>query len=449
MNQKVLIIDDEEHIIYSIKGILALENLDSVQACNGKEGLRIFSEYKPDLIIADYQMPEMTGLELIRSVKSIDPLIPVIIMTAYGDKDINVSFVKEGAFRYLEKPFDIEELRLTVLSGIEHYKKQVKKQEEQAISSVKTEDKEKIIGSSQSLKKTLAISKKIAPTDLSILIEGESGTGKELIANYIHQNSLNNKGPFIKFNGSALPETLIESELFGYEKGAFTGADQTKMGRFELAHNGSIFIDEVSELPLSTQTKLLRVLQEKEFERLGSHKTIKTNARIISATNRNLKTLIAENLFRNDLYHRLSVFPIHLDPLRLRKEDIKDLTEYILKNLSKKFLKDTITCTDTALDLLKKYNWPGNIRELQNVLSRAVILCDETQLKPVHLFLDECNAVPFFKYALENNWNEEKLIREYAKQVYEHTENSMKKTADFLDITFKTLKNRLEINANN
>ena len=254
---------------------------------------------------------------------------------------------------------------------------------------------------------------------------------------------------FIKFNGSALPETLIESELFGYEKGAFTGADQSKMGRFELAHNGSIFIDEVSELPISTQTKLLRVLQEKEFERLGSHKTIKTNARIISATNRNLKTLISENLFRNDLYHRLSVFPIHLDPLRSRKEDINDLTQYILNNLSKKFFKNTITCSNEALNLLKKYNWPGNIRELQNVLSRAVILCDETNLKPCHLFLDECNSIPFFKYALENNWSEEKLIKEYAKQVYEHTENSMKKTADFLDITFKTLKNRLEVKVNN
>ena len=445
MNPKVLIIDDEESIIYSIKGILALDNFDTFHASNGKEGLKEFSRVQPDLVIADFQMPEMTGLELIKAIKSISPDTPIIIVTAYGDKELNYSFVKEGAFSYIEKPFDIEELRLKTIEGINHYKSIKKPKPIIGTQPEPPKDFNNMIGNSQALQDILNTAKKLAQTDISILIEGESGTGKELMASYIHHHSLFHKGPLIKFNGSALPETLIESELFGYEKGAFTGADNTKIGRFEQAQNGSIFIDEVAELPLSIQAKLLRVLQEKEFERLGGHETIQCSTRIISATNKNLAEQVKLGLFREDLYYRLAGFPIEMPPLRERKEDIEAISIYIVSNLSKKFHKELPTLSKELIEKLKQHNWPGNIRELQNMLSRSFILSNKPILEAEDIqFKKQSSQVCLFDYAIKNNFTEQDLIKEYAKKVYAHFNYSKGKTTSFLNLNYKTLQKRLE-----
>jgi DNA-binding NtrC family response regulator len=439
---KILAIDDESSIIASIHGILGDEDYHIVSANNGKTGLKALTAEQPDLVIVDYMMPELNGIEFIKAAKSIYPNTPIIVMTAHGDKQLSLSFLKEGAFRYVEKPFDVEEFRLTVADAAKHHALLRENAKLQDILKI-NDDFPEIVGDSPAMKMVFETISKVADTDITVLILGESGTGKELIAKAIHEKSALRDGPFIRFNCAALPETLIESELFGHEKGSFTGAEQTKLGRFELAQNGTIFLDEVGELSQSMQVKLLRILQEREFERVGGTTTIQVNVRVVAATNRNIQAMVASGDFREDLYYRLSVFPLELPPLRERRGDALALAKYFLQRYSKRYHKQFAGFSETAMSFISDYQWKGNVRELENVISRAVILCSDPVITDRHLSIERTSSSNFIQEAIHNKWTESDLVKYYANEVFRFCDENKKETAEFLDINFRTLVNRL------
>jgi DNA-binding NtrC family response regulator len=366
---KILIIDDEERMCAVIKAALATEDIEVSTAYDGASAMKQFNKDHHDVVVTDLKMPGMDGLTVLKEVKSRSPQTEVILMTAYATAQTAVEAMKQGAYDYIIKPFEIAELRLKTHRILEQNKLREENRE------LRYELKQRysldnMIGHSGSMQKVYQLVQKVAPSDATVLIRGESGTGKELIAQAVHNISSRASKPFIAVNCAALPETLLESELFGYERGAFTGAEKRKLGRFELARDGSVFLDEIGDITPATQIKLLRVLQNKEFNRLGATDTIITNARIIAATNRKLEDALKENTFRKDLYYRINVFPIFLPPLRDRKEDIPDLVTHFLQKLQAP--SDAI---DTkAMQLLMDYPWPGNVRELQNVIERAFIM---------------------------------------------------------------------------
>lgn len=440
---KLLAIDDESSIIASIHGILGDDDFHILEANNGKEGLKVLTAEQPDVVVVDYMMPELNGIEFIKAAKSIYPNVPIIVMTAHGDKQLALTFLKEGAFRYVEKPFDVEEFRLTIEDAKNHYFLIQENQKLHNIIELSDEFPE-IIGESAAMQHVFEMINKVAETDVTVMVQGESGTGKELIAKAIHEKSVLKNGPFIRFNCAALPETLIESELFGHEKGAFTGADQTKLGRFELAQNGTIFLDELGELNPNMQVKLLRVLQEREFERVGGTSTIKINVRVVAATNRKLQNMVEAGTFREDLFYRLSVFPIDVPALRERDADSTILAKYFLEKYNKRYGKNIEGLSDTALQYISEYQWKGNVRELENVISRAVILCQDNHITERHLSIDRPSTSNFIQDAIQNRWTEQDLVKHYAKEVFRTCNESKKDTAEFLGINFRTLVNRLD-----
>ena len=441
--KKVLVIDDEEYVRQSIHDTLQGNGYIIEEADNGKNGLKKMTDLNPDVVVVDYKMPEMNGLEFIKASKSINADVPVIIMTAHGNKELSLHFLKEGAFRYVEKPFDIEEFSHTVQDAISHHNLLNENKKLHDIIQINEEFPE-IIGDSPKMLEVFELINKVANTDLTILINGESGTGKELIAQAMHEKGNVSSGPFIRFSCAALSETLIESELFGHEKGAFTGAEKLKLGRFELAQNGTIFLDEVGELSLNTQAKLLRILQEKEFERIGGTQTITTNARVVTATNRNLKEMVDNKTFREDLYYRLNVFPIKIPPLRERGKDIEQIAQFFLTKFCTKYNKKINTFSKRALDAIMAYKWNGNIRELENVISRGVILCTSTQIDIDSLGIEVGNDKNPIQYALDEKLTEEALVKRYAQAVYKQCDFSKKETAAFLNINYRTLISRLD-----
>jgi len=352
--------------------------------------LKIFnsiSEYlryegeEPDLILLDIMLPgELDGVELLKKIKIQNPDLPVIMLSAQGKVDIAVETIKIGAFDYFSKPVDLQKLEISIRNAIKNYELQKK---------VKTllEEQEKIykfdniIAIDDKMQEVFKLMKKVLNTNVNVLIYGESGTGKELIARAIHANSDRRDKPFVVVNCASIPKDLLESELFGHEKGSFTGAFQRKIGKFELADGGTIFLDEIGELELSLQAKLLRVIQDKTFERVGGNESITTTARIISATNRDLKKAVDEKLFREDLYYRLSTFPILVPPLRERKGDIVVLAEHFVKKFSEEAKVPTPSITKEVIEIFLRYPWPGNVRELENVLQRAVLICDDNKIR--------------------------------------------------------------------
>lgn len=328
---KILIVDDEDMQRDILKGFLRKKGYEVVTAANGQEALRRFMELPFQLVLLDHRMPDLTGDEVLANMKAINPLVRAIMITAYGTVDTAVEVMKLGADDFLEKPVDLVQL----LDKIQMTEQHIIVEEEAADAADTLDQSElpiKIVGQGAAMKEVLSLVRRVAPTPWSVLLRGESGTGKELIARLIHLLSPVSDGPFIEVNCGAIPENLFESELFGHEKGAFTGATSNRRGRFELARNGSLFLDEIGELPLSLQPKLLRALQEKQISRVGSEKEISADVRVITATNRDLRTLVEQGLFREDLYYRLNVFDIELPPLRRRKEDIPDLIEFFLRN---------------------------------------------------------------------------------------------------------------------
>ncbi|MSR88383.1 MAG: sigma-54-dependent Fis family transcriptional regulator [Candidatus Margulisbacteria bacterium] len=442
--KKVLVIDDEPNIIASIKRLLTDKNIHIYEANNGKEGLKLTFQNSPEIIIVDYKMPEMNGLEFIKAVQTVKPDIPIIVMTAHGDKNTALQFLKEGAFRYLEKPFRPEEFTLVVQEALTHYALILENEKLQQISKLEHKYSE-LIGNSPPMIKLYSLIEKIAKTDITVLIQGESGTGKELIAKAIHEKSNRASKPFIRFNCAALPETLMESELFGHEKGAFTGAEKQKLGRFELAEAGTIFLDEIGELSLPMQVKLLRILQEREFERVGGVTTIKANVRVIAATNQNFETMIEQKQFREDLYYRLNSFPIHAAPLRERGDDVIMLATYFLEAYSTEYNVKIKSFSEAAKKLLKNYHWKGNVRELQNIVSRAVILCSGNEITENLLPL-ETGAPSHFsnlEKLIQEHITEDTLVKRYAQEVYKRCNHNKKDTANWLQINYRTLMTRL------
>ncbi|MGQ9801474.1 MAG: sigma-54-dependent transcriptional regulator [Candidatus Saccharicenans sp.] len=376
MNSNALIhLIDDEPIIHDVLGqILEAEGYSVEISASGEEALKKFEEQKFDLILLDLLMPGMDGLEVLKQIKKIDPEALVIIITAYASVESALAAIKMGAYDYIQKPFKNDELLMTIRRALEHHQLQ-----EENIR-LRSELKKKfsfnnIIGKSQAMMNVFELVKAAAPTRSTILIQGESGTGKELIARAIHLNSDRARHPFVVVNSGSLPPDLLESHLFGHVKGAFTGAVSDKKGLFEAADKGTIFFDEISSISLETQVKLLRVMQDKEFMRLGGTRTIKVDVRIIAATNTDLEELIDQKTFRKDLFYRLNVIKIELPPLRARKEDIPLLVKHFIEVYNAENNKQVEGVSEDVMEILMDYDWPGNVRELENVLERAVVLC--------------------------------------------------------------------------
>ncbi len=369
VKRKILIIDDEPKMCKVLKFALEPEGYAVETAGSAEEGLARFEADPFDLVITDLKMPGRDGLYVLGEIKKRRPESEVIMMTAYATAQNAVEAMKQGAYDYIIKPFETDELKLKVRHIME--KRRLSEENVQLKQELKSRySLENMVGHSGAMQEVYKLVERVAPTDATVLIRGESGTGKELVAQAIHNLSPRAEEPFIAVNCGALPENLLESELFGHEKGAFTGADRMKMGRFELAGNGTIFLDEIGDMSPSTQVKLLRVLQSRTIERLGGTKTIPIKARTITATNRDLEAALEEGAFREDLYYRINVFPIFLPPLRDRREDIPELVAHFLK----RFGRDEDAIEGSALELLVNYRWPGNVRELENVIERALIM---------------------------------------------------------------------------
>ena len=368
MRSKLWIVDDEESIRTICKSALE-ENFKIETFSNGSEALLALNSEKPDLIITDIKMPGLTGIDLLKIVAEKYPDLPTIVMTAHADIDNALSAYKGGAFEYLSKPFDVDTIRSLALKAI---RTSVTETPSQITPS--ENKKLKIIGQAKSLQSVFRAIGKISKSNISVLIRGDSGTGKELIAQSIHENSDRSDMPFVAINVAAIPHDLLESELFGHEKGAFTGAQTQRIGRFEQALGGTLFLDEIGDMHPELQTRLLRVLSSQEFYRVGGHHPIKSNVRIIAATNQSIETLIHEQKFREDLYHRLNVFKLSLPPLRERVEDIKDLTNFFLKESALELETEEKIIDKKVLEVFEQYNWPGNIRQLENICRYLTVM---------------------------------------------------------------------------
>jgi nitrogen regulation protein NR(I) len=376
--QQVLIVDDEPNLRKILSAQLSRDGYDVLTAEDGEQGLQILREHHIDLVVTDLKMPKVDGMALMREALREDPELPIVMITAHGTVDTAVEALKLGAFDYLTKPFDKDEVRQIVAKALKA--RQLAGTE--ASPSPKTaETRFGIIGNSAGLNELYAVLERVADTPTTVLITGESGTGKELVARALHDHSSRRDKPFIKVNCAAIPKELLESELFGYERGAFTGAVSSKPGRFELANGGTLFLDEIGEIPVEMQVKLLRALQESEFERVGGIKTIRVDVRLVAATNRDLKKLIANGSFREDLFYRLNVVPIRLPALRERASDIPLLVEHFLLKFNERLKKHVVGADADAIEQLQAYAWPGNIRELENVVERAVLFCDSQNLR--------------------------------------------------------------------
>jgi two-component system response regulator AtoC len=376
--KQVLIVDDEPNLRKILSAQLSRDGYDVMTAEDGEQGLQILREHHIDLVVTDLKMPKVDGMTLLREALREDPELPVVMITAHGTVDTAVEALKLGAFDYLTKPFDKDEVRQIVAKALRT--RQLAGEEASATQSA-AGARFGIIGNSSGLTDLYAVLERVADTPTTVLITGESGTGKELVARALHDHSSRNDKPFIKVNCAAIPKELIESELFGYERGAFTGAVSSKPGRFELAGGGTLFLDEIGEIPVEMQVKLLRALQESEFERVGGIKTIRVDVRLVAATNRDLEKLIANGAFRKDLFYRLNVVGIRLPALRERNSDIPLLVEHFLEKFNERLKKHVLGVEPEAIDLLSAYSWPGNIRELENVIERAVLFCDAPKLR--------------------------------------------------------------------
>ena len=385
--ETILIVDDDKSIRYSLKRMLE-EKYSILTAQNGEEALTRVKESSPDLILMDIKMPGRSGIEVLKEIKLIDPKSLVIIMTAYGTTETAIEAMKYGAFDYILKPFPIPQMKGLVEKALA-LRKLMKGEVTYAPLATPEGEEERIVGSSSNMQEIYKMIGQVAPSDVTMLLRGESGTGKELIARAIYHHSLRSNQPFLPVNCAAIPDTLLESELFGHEKGAFTGATSRRIGKLEQSQGGTIFLDEIGDMSLSTQAKLLRVLQEKSFERLGGMETIKVDIRLIVATNKNLEEAISNGKFREDLYYRLNVVTITIPPLRERREDISELVSYFLKKFNRELKKGIAGITPSAMEKITSYGWPGNVRQLENVLKRAMVLCQGEWILEDHLLFEK------------------------------------------------------------
>ena len=442
--EKVLVVDDEILIRNFLAETLKRKNFDVYTAQDGKGAFALLKNHTFDLVITDMRMPDITGIEVLRKVKELSSQTIVVIITAFGTIENAVDAMKLGAFNYLIKPFSPDTIEAVIEKAQEH----INLVEEndylrQQVARGNSDVAQKIIAESAIMKKILGDVNTIAKSNANVFISGESGTGKEVIASAIHANSKRSARSYIKVNCAAVPENLVESEFFGHEKGAFTGANLKRIGRFELANGGSLLLDEITEIPISLQAKLLRVVQEQEFERVGGTKLIKVDVRLISTSNRNMVDAIRDKILREDLYYRLNVIPIHLPPLRDRRDDVIPIANYFLNRFCIENHKKAKTFSLDAQKKLLNYCWPGNIRELANIVERAVVMDSSPSIDSEHIYLDDSCKKLDTKYNIPNGITlrefEQRLIIEAL-----HVNNANKeKAAQSLGISINTLINKL------
>lgn len=459
--KKILIVDDEKNLLSSFHKILKQDGYQVFTASNAQEGFILTRDSTPDLLIMDIKMPGLSGLEAFSRFKEIDSLLPIIIMTAYGTTETAIEAMKSGAFDYVIKPFDIQQMKALIKRALEAsrlMRTRVSYEEKREFSG------DRIIGASAKMQEIYKTIGQIAESDVAVLIRGESGTGKELIARAIYQHSRRKDEPFLVINSAAIPETLLESELFGYEKGAFTDARERRIGKLEQCNGGTVFLDEIGDMPASIQAKILRVLEDKSFERLGSNKTIKVNVRLITATNRNLDMLIREGKFREDLYYRLNAVLISIPPLRERKEDVTILVDYFIAKYSKELGKRIDKVSPETLAILKERPWPGNIRELENTIKKSILFAKTSIILPQDLFFTEQPEIENRASSVELRYLFDQLVKQemttksgslYKNVVEEaekaliiealkHSQGNQSQAASLLGLSRPTLKDKID-----
>jgi DNA-binding NtrC family response regulator len=448
IKHNILIADDEQSQRLILSGYLKQKDYNIFEAASGAEALKITDSNLIDIVLSDFRMPDLNGIELLIKLKEKNPEIAVVLITAFGTIENAVKAMKEGAFDYLTKPVDLDELDLIIKRILErmHLLSENKFLKEQL------QDRNKISGIvaySEKMEKILSTALRVADSKATVLLRGESGTGKEVLAKAIHYSSQRKEKPFIAVNCAALNENLLESELFGHEKGAFTGADKQRRGRFEIADGGTMFLDEIGDLPLSTQVKLLRVLQEEQFERVGGAQTIDVNVRVITATNKNLEELIKEGKFREDLYYRINVVSVTIPPLRERKEDILHLINHFIEKYIPETKKEKMEFSREASDILMKYNYPGNIRELENIVHHSIVLSRGEVIASTDLPLQLAeSALQETAFGLNENSTLPEQVEKLEKMLVQNalikTNNNQLRAAKILGISERNLRYRLE-----
>ena len=445
--EKILVVEDDKISRRIIREILSRSGYEVFEAEDGAQGLEAFKANKPDLVLTDYQMPVMNGLRVLSEIRNLQPAVPVIMLTGFGDIALIIKSIQLGAFDFLEKPINTPQLKEVIASALNSVISSKKHDQvlTEGISIDKKIQENILIGRSPQIKDIFKNIGRVSLNKVNILIEGESGTGKELIARLIHYSGITRDKPLVVVNCSALTETLLESELFGHEKGSFTGSLKTKKGKFELAEDGTIFLDEISEISPNTQVKLLRVIQELEFERVGGETTLPMQARIIAATNKKLEKLIEEGKFREDLYYRLKVFTVQLPPLRERREDIKDLTIHFLTKLNKRFNKNVTKIGDGVIEMLQQHTWPGNDRELENTIMQAIVMSKNDVLEVENIKINQraTEGSQEFnqKFELRSLADIEK---DYIKRVLDEVRWNKIEASRILEITRPTLDAKIE-----
>ena len=441
----ILIVEDEARMRRLLELDLSEAGYQTFSAADAEKGLDLLRREQIDLVLTDLKLPGLGGLEFLQAAKRLNGALPVVVMTAYGTVETAVEAMKAGASDYVLKPFALAEMRLVVQKELDvrHLREENRSLREALGQQYNYPN---IVARSAKMQEVLALAERVAATLSTVLIGGESGVGKDLIAHLIHQRSSRASGPFVKINSTAIPENLLESELFGYEKGAFTGATSSKPGKFELADKGTLFLDEIGDIPPAIQVKLLRVLQEREFERLGGTRTIKVDVRLIAATNRDLRAALEQGTFREDLYYRLNVVPIDIPPLRDHKEDIPDLANLFLSRLAQKSRKKLDGIKPEALRKLTDFHWPGNVRELENIVERACALSTGPLIGPGDIQLDHVpdrnhlGQSPLLPEGKTLDQWEDELIRE----AYRRANGNKSEAARMLGLSRNALRYRLE-----
>ncbi len=445
MTKRVLIVDDEKNMRWVLGQALSGEGFEVAEAADGKEAMTAVAELEPDVMVLDHRMPGKDGMEVLRSLRSKGSAFPIIMLTAHGNVATAVEAMKAGATEYLTKPFDLEELKLAIEKALTYSEMAAEVQRLRGELD-REYDVQGIVATDPGMTDVLETVHKVAPTSATVMIYGESGTGKELIARALHNLSSRGAKPFISVSAGALPETLLESELFGYEKGAFTGAVAAKPGRFEMANGGTLFLDEIGDISPATQVKLLRVLQERRFERLGGTRSVEVDVRVIAATNQDLQQLIADGAFREDLFYRLNVVPITLPPLRQRPGDIPVLVAHFLE----KYKAEAKRINPDAMQALVSYQWPGNIRELENTIERIVILSHGDEIGPSDLPAEVQSGVlasgrTTSRFILpDDGVSLEEVELDLVRQALDRSGANVPKAARLLGLTVKTLEARMQ-----
>lgn len=448
--ETILIVEDKESMAQMLKETMEAEGYHPLIARDGMEGIRRIRESKIDVVLTDLKLPKKDGMEVLRAAKEENPLLPVIMMTAFGTVDVAVKAIKEGAFDFITKPFDTDHLLHLIKKAVENQRLMAEnillKEEFSSLIGMP-----KIIGKSEKILEVAKKIQKVAPAKTTVLLLGESGTGKELFARAIRCLSPRKDYPFVPINCAAIPKELLESELFGHERGAFTGAEARKLGKFDLADKGTIFLDEIGEMDLSLQAKIMRVIQEGEIERVGGLKTIPVDVRVIAATNKDIERAVSEGAFREDLYYRLSVFPINIPSLRERVEDIPLLVDFFIKKYCAEMKTPVKDISKEVLDMLMNHLWKGNIRELENTMEQAIILCDGKIITSEHISLSPVNVKTALEMlpmdgTLEDAAKEALRLAETRriKKALQETKGNKSRAAELLDVSYKTLLTKIK-----